>query len=304
MKRTNLIIIILITIILLFQIILFISFKGSTTDNSKVYLDIASRLKGTGLGLAAAKFYENVLEGSRISDKERSNIHYNIAKIYFENGKHEDALGHLYSAELLYPKSELKNEIGELIMNSLERLGRKSAAEYALESRSGMKKDDVGDKIVAEIGEQKITLNEFSEYLDRVPEWMRNEKFKTKEGKEEFLKKYVAEILLYRKAEKEGLSKEEPVQKRLKDLERELLIQTILEREIKSKVDIDEETIKLYFKANKDKYKEKNKEVDFESVKERVKKDLFTEKMQGALSEMINQMITTSGVRLYPETIK
>lgn len=132
-------------------------------------------------------------------------LFFTLGKLYLEEGNYEKALSWLYRVEMIDPDTSLKSEVGSKIVHCLETLGKFHAAEYALEARSSLQENREeelkGGKVVAEIGNRKITLREVDEALDELPPWTK-EQFKGSEKKVEFMRKYVADELFYRKAKK------------------------------------------------------------------------------------------------------
>lgn len=241
--------------------------RGKLADNAStmkeeviIYRELANKLKSVGIAEEAVKQYENYFNTARIDKRTRSNLAYTMGKLYMEESNYEKALSWLYRVDMIDPDTPLKSEVGAKIVNCLETLGKFHAAEYALEARSSLQKNREeelkGGKVVAEIGSRKITLREVDEALDELPPWMK-EQFKGKEKKVEFLKKYVADELFYRKAKKLEYGKDGEIRKKTADFMKQLMINKILEEEIRNKIAIEEDDLKNYFKANRDRYKER-----------------------------------------------
>jgi parvulin-like peptidyl-prolyl isomerase len=89
-----------------------------------------------------------------------------------------------------------------------------------------------------------------------MPEWMRKQ-VSTKEGKTEYLKKYVADELFFRKGIKLEYDKSPELRKRLATFEKELVVNKVLEEEIKDKIKIEDDDLKNFFEAHKNKYVQK-----------------------------------------------
>jgi peptidyl-prolyl cis-trans isomerase C len=233
---------------------------SSVTENVTLYRELANKLKSVGLAREAISQYEQYFTTASLDKKTRANLAYTIGELYLEEDNYEKALSWLYRVEMIDPETSLKSEVGSKIVHCLETLGKFHAAEYALASRSAppemQGKELKGSKTVAEIGERKITLREIDEALDELPPWMK-EQFKGKEKKVEFMKKFVADELLYRKAKKLEYDKDGELRKKTAQLMRQLMTNKILEDELKNKVTIEEDDLKNYFKANQDRYKER-----------------------------------------------
>ena len=124
---------------------------------------IANKLKSVGLIEEAVTHYEAYLKEAKVGSESLANIAYTIGTMYMEVGNYEKALAWFYEAELVNPGSSLKDQVSAKIVNCLERLRKFSAAQYALDSRSGAERKgeetEVSEKVVARIGnEVKMTV--------------------------------------------------------------------------------------------------------------------------------------------------
>jgi len=176
-----------------------------------------------------------------------------------EAGTYEEALSWLYRVEMIDPATPLKSEVNAKVVHCLETLGKFHAAEYALEARSALtekeEQEDTGSKVVAEIGSRKITLQEVNDAIGELPPWIQ-EQFKGKEKRLEFMKKYVADELFYRKAQKLEYDKDAALRKKTAQFMKQQMVNKILEEEIQEKISVEEDDLTNYFKANQDRYKE------------------------------------------------
>ncbi|MBW1838677.1 MAG: peptidyl-prolyl cis-trans isomerase [Deltaproteobacteria bacterium] len=231
----------------------------SMKEEHNIHRELANKLKSVGITEEAIKQYENYFNTAQVDKKTRSNLAYTLGKLYLEEGNYERALSWFYRVDMIDPETPLKSEVGSKIVHCLETLEKFHAAEYALETRSSLEENQDGElkggKLVAEIGNRKITLREVNEALDALPPWMK-EQFKGSEKKLEFMKKYVADELFYRKAKKLEYDKDGELRKKTADFMKQLMINKILEDEIKDKITVAEDDLKNYFKANQDRYKE------------------------------------------------
>ena len=239
------------------------NFSSTTSrmkDEGTMHRELANKLKSVGIAEEAIKEYENYFNLAQTDKRTRSNLAYTLGKLYMEEGNYEKALSWLYRVDMIDPDTPLKSEAGSKIVHCLETLEKFHAAEYALEARSSLEKNQKeelkGSEVVAEIGTRKITLREVDEALDALPAWMK-EQFNGSEKKVEFTRKYVADELFYRKAKKLEYDKDGELRKKTADFMKQLMINKILEEEIKDKITVAEDDLKNYFKANQDRYKER-----------------------------------------------
>ena len=234
--------------------------RSTAKRESDIYRNLANKLKSVGITEEAIKQYENYFNTAMVDKRTRSNLAYTVGKLYMEEGHYEKALSWLYRVDMIDPDTSLKSEVGSKIVHCLETLGRFHAAEYALEARSSLREDrgdeTKGGNVVAEIGSREITLREVDEALDELPPWMK-EQFKGKEKKVEFMRKYVADELFYRKAKKLEYDKDNELRNKTAQFMKQLMVNKILEKEIKDKLAVADDDLKNYFKANQDRYKER-----------------------------------------------
>ncbi len=222
--------------------------------------DLAGKLLSAGLRGKAIEQYERYLLEADLPEDRRAKIAYTLGTLCMEEGNYEDALSWLYQVEMLDPKTPLAPEAGSKIVACLERLGRFAQAQYSLDARSSLDKEGgdefKGDEVVARIGEDVITQAEIDEAIDALPEWMRSAA-EDPAQKRAFLEQYVAEELLYKKAKRLELDKDPSVRKQAERAMRQLMIRKVLEDEIEDEVKISEDDIDLYYRANRNRYAEK-----------------------------------------------
>jgi parvulin-like peptidyl-prolyl isomerase len=222
--------------------------------------DLAGKLLSAGLKGKAIEQYELYLAEADLASDRRAKITYTLGTLCIEEGDYEDALSWLYQVEMLDPKTELAPEVGSKIVACLERLGRFAQAQYSLDARSSLDKagrdEFKGDEVVARVGNDVITLGELDEAIDALPEWMRSA-VEDPAQKRAFLEQYVAEELIYQKAKRLELDKDPSVRKQAERATRQLMIQKVLEDEIKAKVKISDDDVDLYYRAHADRYGEK-----------------------------------------------
>ena len=126
-----------------------------------------------------------------------------------------------------------------------------------------------------------------------MPEWMRKQ-VSTKEGKAEYLKKYVADELFFRKGIKLEYDKNSELRKRLAAVEKELVVNKVLEEEIKDKIKIEDDDLKNFFEAHKRKYVQKEAvkvrliKAGMKEIAEKIAEELKAGKTFEAMAEEVS----------------
>ncbi|MGA1839843.1 MAG: hypothetical protein ACMUIU_04375 [bacterium] len=270
---------------------------------------LANKLRGVGLQRQAARAFESYLKESDIAPGEMGKIAYTIGQMYMESKDYEEALPWLYRAELSGPDTELKSKLGPLIITCLERLGHYQAAEYALKSRTALDPNQFGsetegNKVVARIGQDIITLSQINEAFDGLPPWIKKE-FAEPGKKKEFAKQYIVEEILYRKGLKLGYTKDPANIKKVEQFKRQLIIGQIQKEEIEEKLTVDEADVKNYFIAHQEDYKDPNQKLlpNFEEIKNRITEDYKHVKIQKMYQDLIQQTLSGTDVKLYLENV-
>ena len=302
--------------------------KGKTFTNSpehgpvlpvKELKQLALKLEKQGLNSQAIDAWEEYLSGSDQDGDETAKILYRIGKIYQAKGDYDEALNAYYRSEGFSKPEDIRDEINRRIQECLESSGKFAALRYELGERVGedLNEEDTkgsGGQIVAEIGPHKITREELdkkiekliesritglSRYLsqDRINREKENllKQYSTENGRRMFLEQYIVEEMLYRKAREDRLAETRDVKDQLMEMERGLLASKVMENAYASDIKITAVDVKNYYEANKNKYVKKEedgkeKQLEFDEVKERVALDLMSEKEKDVQQELISRL--------------
>ncbi len=233
--------------------------KEDKKSDKYLYRELANKLKSEKMYDQAVAAYQKYLQTAQIEPDTKANIYYTIGELYFENHKYEDALSAYYMADLLGASPVIRDDLNIKIVNCLERLGRQFSAEYALQSKTSLDKDNkttTEGVVIAQIGDRNITMRDIDEKLELMDEKTRSEYRDNPQKKFEFLQQYVSREVLAKKARKMGYDKDKNVLERLDDLKKGLMVEQLVQNEFKTKVNVTPEDVKLYYDANKAKYVE------------------------------------------------
>jgi hypothetical protein len=280
-KENTIVILVSINIMILAAIFIFFSIKGIRADKTlsgipkEVLRDAGNKLKAVGLEDKATDLYEIYLSNESLDTKTRANISFSIAKMYIKGLNFKEALKWFYIVESLDKDFSGKDDLNRYIVLCLEKLDKGSAAEYALQARSqfgkeGTETEKVGE-VIAVVGGGKITLNEIREAFNKLPEWMRKS-YDNPEGKVEYARSYIAEELLFKKGLKLNYDQDEEIKKQINNQIKAMVINKVLDEDIKQKITIPDDDLKNYYDAFKDTRYIKPEKVDVSIIKTDSKK--------------------------------
>lgn len=276
--------------------------------------EFANVLYNQQLPAQAVKEYEDYLNDYDLKPSEQANISFQIANIYFERlHDYESALAYYLRIKYLYPESNLQQEAGRKIVACLERLQRSTDAQQAIEQTAALdesqKPQSRPGEVIARIGDKEITTGDLQYEINQLPPYIQTQ-MQSRKDKIEFLKQYIAQELLYDSAKRQGLDKDKEVLAGAFQAKKSLMAQKLLEQEIKEKSNLDKYSnadVELYYKANKEKYAEKDEDgnikriPEFEEVAQQVAQDFMREKQQQAYDRLIDRLMKAEKVSIYEE---
>ncbi len=145
-----------------------------TAENQR---ELANKLKSAGLARQAAQEYEQYIKERGSSQNSLQACATPSAKCAWKPATMRRPLPGSTAWSLPIRRQSLKAELGSSIINCLERTGRHSAAEYALAKRTSATDNATrsGGTVVAEIGSDKVYLEDINESFDSLPDWMRKQ---------------------------------------------------------------------------------------------------------------------------------
>jgi hypothetical protein len=251
---------------------------------------LALRLEKQGLPVAAARAWEEYLEASDVGAEKRARIWYRIGTIRQEAGLYEEALNAYYRSESHASVKELEPEISRLVAECLESLGKYAALSSELERRTAVPGSaQPGSEVLAEIGDRKITRADLDMMIEAevdaqlsqlagglnpeeraAQKEMALENIRKQGGYAQWLDRFLAEELLYRRALEEKLHENAEYRVISRNLDRKLLAQRLLDRAVSAEVSVTPEEMKAYYDANPSEFEKDGKLEPFEEVQERI----------------------------------
>jgi len=237
---------------------------------------LAAKLTQRNLYARAVKVWQDYLNVAKLTDTERAKVLFQIGTLLEKAGSYAEAIEYYYRSEIAAKIDELTPQINTHIKDCFEKLGKFSAMRYELIDRTSFKKSsEAGGKIIAEIGAEKITEadldatieNSIDNQLAPMSAFMTAEQlneqkkkmleqYRNPEAREQYLRAWLAQEVLYRQALQEQMTEKAEVKKLLDDLSRGVLSQQMMNQQLADKIHITETDIQTYYTANKDKFVE------------------------------------------------
>jgi peptidyl-prolyl cis-trans isomerase C len=306
--------VLLLQIIIIFTFVIGCEQKAQPVLSADKKVNLANTYYNNELFEAAIREYTEYITQYEMDDNRRANIYYTIANIYFDRlNDYNKALENYLRIKHLYPESKLQREVGKKIVNCLERLERAQDAQRILNKETALKPEEVSERrpgeVIAKIGDKTISQGDLDFEINQLPPYIQSQ-INTKEKKLEFLQQYIAEELLYDSAKRKGLEKDKDVIAAAFRAKKRLMAQKILSEELKDKINIQEADVELYYKANKDKYAEKDdsgkiiRQKSFQESAQQVAQDLYLERQEQAYRELIVRLNKAENVKIYDQKVQ
>jgi len=287
---------------------------GSSAVDSGRQREYANALYNRGLYKQAVEEYRHYLDQRQPNAEETANIDYTIGQIYFERlHDYENALAAYLRVKHLYPESKLMPDVDRQIVACLERLDRSVDAKQALDEATALDPGQVQPSrpgtVLASIGDRKITSGDLDFLIAQMPSYVQGQ-FTQKAAKEDLLRNYIATEILYGAAKRKGLEKEKEVVEAAFEAKKNFMVQKYLAEELKDQVQVTPDDVELYYKANKDRYVEKDekgkvkKQKSFEEAREQAASELGREKQKKAIDALLARMMTAEKVEVFSDRLK
>ena len=270
--------------------------KPASSWDSKQYRAAATALYQQELYREAAAMYEKYLYSSAIPKEDVPKVLYQMGNIHLENlDNPQQALGYYTMLKALYPENAFQNQLGKKIVVCLERSGRSLDAKQALTNLteiSPVTADTLGgSRVVAEIEDRKITLNEIEQAVGSLPD--------APLERSQLVSQYVAQILIAEAANRKGISDRPEVKKRLQFARNQILAQENLKEELVISKP-SENDLKYYFEARKEHYLQgADSTADFKKLLPKISRDWQMEKQNEKYQEYVSKLLSSDKVKLY-----
>jgi len=105
--------------------------------------------------------------------------------------------------------------------------------------------------ILARIGGDVVTLDEFNDRISKLPDNIRP---MVEQNKTAYLENIVVETLLYNEALKKGYDKDKEVEELFEETKKRIIISRLVGEDVEAFVEVDEEDVMAYYNDRKDEY--------------------------------------------------
>ncbi|MFH0982442.1 MAG: peptidyl-prolyl cis-trans isomerase [Planctomycetota bacterium] len=241
---------------------------------------VAMKLEDRNLPAAAADAWRQYLAGTALEPLDRAKILYRIGKLRFQSEQYQQAVADLYTAEQLAGDrdADLARQIAMQVRECLQKLGRYSELTREMAARATPGTDAetalAGRPVVAQIGEEKITVADFERLLQaeidmavqaqlgmspgQADEFRKQaaKQFAEPQAKAQALHQMVASRVLASEARQAKLEESPEYRRRLIALADGLLASTLMADEVGKRAVVTPEDTERYYQANKDRYSE------------------------------------------------
>ena len=277
-----------------------------SADQQREY---ANELYNRELYTQSIEAYQRYLDTYPMDANEEANIQFIIGNIYFDRlHDYENAMARYLKIKSVFPDSPLQNDVSKKVIECLERLQRSADAKQALDEATSLDPSQVIEsrpgEVIAKIGDKEITTGDLDFQISQLPDYVQSQ-IKDKKSKLQFLQQYIGTELFYDAAKRQGLDQDKEVIEGTFQAKKGLMVQKYLEGEIKSQVQIKPEDVELYFKANADKYAEKDdkgnvrRQKTFSEAGQEAAQDLARERQQKAYEDLLQRMMGAEKVEIY-----
>jgi len=264
---------------------------------------LAGELDNNKLPLAAIEEYEKILAFDDLSDRERGNISYLIARIYYEDLKdYRNAAAYYVRAKEYDPNGSFVTEASRNLVASLEKLGNVLDARRQLGAVTNIDHQpaDDDDAVVARIGGRDVWLSEVEDQIVLLPPEIQSQ-LTDRRAKVQYVHQYVGVELLYNAAVREDYLSRPDIQRQHEQLEKRLVVDQFVSEKVMPDLNIDTIDVRNFYRANKDSL---YNGAPLDSVRAQVYRDYQSEKANAAYNDYIMRLAEAEKVEFLDQNVK
>lgn len=267
------------------------------------YKRLAGELSSNNLPLAAIEEYQKILVFDDVSDQERGNISYLIARLYYNKLKdYRNAAAYYIRAREYDPNGSFATEASKNLVASLEKLGNVLDARRNLSAATDLdhKPSDPSDVVVAKIGQRDIYLSEVENQITLLPSDIQAQ-LTTREAKQQYIRQYVGVELLYAAAMREDYMSKPEVQRQREMYEKRMLVDRFVAEKVMPGIKIDTVDLGNFYRANKDSLYHGAR---LDSVRAQVYQDYHAQKAEAAYNDYIMRLVQSEKVEFLDHNVR
>ncbi|MEW5795478.1 MAG: hypothetical protein AB1772_03870 [Candidatus Zixiibacteriota bacterium] len=295
-----------ISIVVLVAATVFLVVSCGQTDHTariEMHKRLAGEMVSNGLHAEAVAEYEKVLLFGDLTDAERGNVNYLIARVYYEHLRdYEKAAAHYIRAREYDPDGSFAGEASKNLVASLEKLGRVLDAKRHLAAATNIEPqpEATDDPVVARIGDRDIRISEINNHIALLPAEIQSQ-LASREARQKYVHQYVGVELLYNAAVREDYLSKPEVQREREQLEKRLVVDRFISDNVIPDIKIDTADLRNFYLANKDSLYDG---APFDSVRSQVYIDYRTRKAEAAYNDYIMSLVQAEKVQFFDQNVK
>ncbi len=277
--------------------------QGNASAQIETHKRLAGELDNNNLPLAAIEEYEKALALDGLSDQERGNLCYLIARIYYDGVKdYKNAAAYYIRAKGYDPQGSYATEASRNLVASLEKLGNVIDARRHLDASTNIdhKAADGNDVVVARMGGREIWLSEVEDQIRLLPPEVQSQ-LTNRQAKLEYVHQYVGVELLYAAAMREDYLSKPEIQKQREQLEKRLVVDRFVSEKVMPGAPVDTADLRNFYLANKDSL---YKGAALDSVRTQVWRDYQSRKAENAYNEYIMHLAQAEKVEFLDQNVR
>ena len=252
---------------------------GSASGDADAERALALKLEDRNLPQAAIDAWERYIAAAGLDETAEGKIRYRVAKLHQQAKRYQEAVGEYYRAEQLLgdEAGDLSQKMATRVRECLMKLGQYSDLSREMAARAGVSDDDTplqGRQVVAQIGDEKITVADFDRMLtEQIEQLMAMQVgisdeeadaarrrahagFADPQAKAQQLQQFIATRVLAQEARRQGLHESPAFRRQLTDSADRLLAARLMLDEIGRRAMVTPEDAERYYQANKHLYAE------------------------------------------------
>ena len=250
----------------------------STTD-ADAERELAMKLEDRNLPVASANAWGRYLAAATLDAVEEGRIRYRVGKLLQQAERYEQAVAEFYRAEQMLggQAGDLSQRITVHVRECMTKLGQYSDLSREMADRASTSEDDTslqGRQVVAEIGDEKITVADFDRMLTEQVEQIiatqvgisqeqaqeirrqAHAQFTDPQARAQQLQQFVASRVLAEEARQQGLQQSPAFKRQMSEFADRLLATRLMLDEVGRRATVTPQDVERYYRANLEAYAE------------------------------------------------